>query len=76
MGVPPVEEQRYREDMELVLAKQFGFEDYDSFREGVVKTIGKLGLKKLEKELDKFPQRAEAADTLEAGATPPEPRPM
>ena len=73
-----MEEQRYREDMELVLAKQFGFEDYDSFREGLVKTIGKTGLKKLEKELDKFPQRAgaEAADTMEAGATPPETRPM
>ena len=59
-----MEEQRCREDMELILAKQFGFDDYDTFREGVVKTIGKIGLKKLEKELDKFPRRDEAGASI------------
>lgn len=43
-----------RKDMELVLAQRFGYEDYESFRTGVVKVLGKGGLKKLEKELDKY----------------------
>lgn len=46
--------QPTRKDMELVLAQRFGYEDYDSFRAGVIQSIGKGGLKKLEKELDKY----------------------
>lgn len=53
--------------MELILARQFGFDDYDTFCEGVVKTIGKVGLKKLEKELDKFPRRDEAGALVTGG---------
>ncbi len=70
-----MEEQRYREDMELVLAKQFGFEDYDSFRTGVVKTIGKMGLKKLEKELDKYPRHDEVGASPSEAQNPPPPPP-
>jgi|GEM_PF-2536255 len=43
-----------RQDMELTLAKQFGYEDYESFRAGVQKSIGKAGLRKLEKQLDNY----------------------
>lgn len=43
-----------RRDMELVLAQRFGYDDYESFRAGVVKVLGKGGLKKLEKELDRY----------------------
>ncbi len=46
--------QPSRRDMEQVLAQRFGYSDYDSFRAGVVQSIGKGGLKKLEKELDKY----------------------
>lgn len=47
-------DQPSRAAMELSLAQRFGYSDYDSFRQGVVKTIGKGGLKKLEKELDRY----------------------
>ncbi|MDQ7793759.1 MAG: hypothetical protein RDU89_04980 [bacterium] len=43
-----------RHEMEMALAQKFGFPDYESFREGIVATLGKAGLKKLEKELDKY----------------------
>lgn len=43
-----------RREMELTLARQFGYPDYESLREGVQRSIGKAGLKKLEKELGKY----------------------
>lgn len=57
-----------RREMELTLARQFGYEEYDSFRAGVQRSIGKAGLKKLEKELDKY-----GSPEAEAGE-PPEQR--
>jgi hypothetical protein len=43
-----------RKEMEQVMAQSFGYDDYESFRTGVVSVLGKGGLKKLEKELDKY----------------------
>jgi hypothetical protein len=40
--------------MERTLAERFGYSDYESFREGVVRSIGKGGLRRLEKELDRY----------------------
>jgi hypothetical protein len=55
-----------RREMELVLARQFGYEDFESFRAGVQESIGKAGLRKLEKELDKYGP-AEAAEPDQRG---------
>lgn len=44
-----------RKEMELALARQFGYEDYESFREGVSQGMGMAVLRRLEKELEKYP---------------------
>jgi hypothetical protein len=46
--------QPSRKDMELTLARNFGYEDYESFRAGVTRSIGQGGLRRLEKELEKY----------------------
>jgi len=46
--------QPTRREMEQTLAERFGYDDYESFRQGVVQSIGKGGLRKLEKELDRY----------------------
>lgn len=43
-----------RAEMERALAERFGYPDYQSFRQGVVRTIGRGGLKRLEKELERY----------------------
>ncbi len=48
-----------RKAMEHALASRFGFPDYESFRAGVLATLGKAGLRRLEKELDRYGPREE-----------------
>ncbi len=43
-----------RAEMEQALARQFGYADYASFREGVAQTLGTQVLRRLEKQLEKY----------------------
>lgn len=61
-----------RKEMELALARQFGYEDYESFREGVSQSMGNAVLRRLEKELEKYPDDEPAAPhPPAAGPRPP-----
>lgn len=62
-----------RKEMELALARQFGYDDYESFREGVSQSMGKAVLRRLEKELDKYgpAEGGDAAEPRPAGTPPP-----
>lgn len=55
MTEQPVGPQPSREEMQQRLAQQFGFNDFETFRQEAVRTMGKAGLKRLEKELEKYP---------------------
>jgi hypothetical protein len=58
MADQPAGPQATREEMQQRLAQQFGFNDFETFRQEAARTMGKAGLKKLEKELEKYPSSA------------------
>ncbi|MGE5591854.1 MAG: hypothetical protein ACM3ZA_14765 [Bacillota bacterium] len=47
-------EGRDRKALELAMAKQYGYDDYESFREGIIATFGAGMLKKLEQKMRKW----------------------
>lgn len=55
MPEQPAGPQPTREEMQQRLAQQFGFSDYETFKQEAARTMGKAGLRKLEKELEKYP---------------------
>lgn len=57
-----------REAVELAMARQFGFEDVESFRAGLAQSFPKTVVNRLQKELAKYPSASEAP------ASPPESR--
>ena len=49
------EQQATREEMELALAKQFGYDDYETFKREAGGHLGKSVLRQLEKKLAQYP---------------------
>ena len=49
------EQQATREEMEQALAKQFGYDDYETFKREAEGQLGKSVLRQLEKKLAQYP---------------------
>jgi len=43
-----------RKALEIAMAKQYGYDDYESFRQGIIATFGPGMLKKLEQKMRKW----------------------
>ncbi|MEW6725185.1 MAG: hypothetical protein AB1331_09835 [Bacillota bacterium] len=44
-----------KQQMQAELARKFGYDDYETFRRDALETMGKAALRRVEKELDKYP---------------------